>query len=63
MSGRMSQATFLRAMRELNFQGDSKLVWASAPVQWSHVASAWVECKDTLNRGVPGFISQEDVVD
>ncbi|CAE7215213.1 unnamed protein product [Symbiodinium natans] len=42
MSGRMSQSTFMRAMRELNFQGDAKLVW------------------DTLNRGVPGFISQED---
>eukprot|EP00439_Symbiodinium_sp_Y106_P076704 s1539_g15.t2 len=42
MSGRMSQSTFMRAMREINYQGDAKLVW------------------DTLNRGVPGFISQED---
>ncbi|CAE7856885.1 unnamed protein product [Symbiodinium necroappetens] len=42
MSGRMSRSTFMQAMRELNFQGDAKLVW------------------DTLNRGVPGFISQED---
>ncbi|CAJ1444970.1 unnamed protein product [Effrenium voratum] len=42
MSGRMSQSSFLRATKELQFQGDTKLVW------------------DTLNRGVPGFVSVED---
>ena len=31
MSGRMSRSTFMQAMRELNFQGDAKLVWAWSP--------------------------------
>ena len=31
MSGRMSQSTFMRAMREINYQGDAKLVWAWPP--------------------------------
>lgn len=31
MSGRMSQSSFLRATKELQFQGDTKLVWVAAP--------------------------------
>lgn len=27
MSGRMSQTSFMRSMKELHFQGDAKLVW------------------------------------
>ena len=27
MSGRMSQSSFMRAMKDLQFQGDAKLIW------------------------------------
>ena len=71
MSGRMSQASFMRATKDLQFQGDAKLIWVlvsawlrlslgvpRCPETLSETSAAKIQ--DTLTRGVPGFLSVEE---